>query len=1040
VNIAAPFIRRPVAAILLIAGILAVGLGSFGLLPVAALPRVDFPTISVSAALPGASPETMAASVATPLEQQFAGMSGLTQMTSSSGVGVTNISLQFTLDRNIDSAAADVQAAITQASAQLPKDLPSPPVFYKTNPTDRAVLILTVASDILPVYKVDAAATLIAQRISAVPGVAEVYVAGSQPYSPRIELDPAALAARNLSLEDVRAAVSAQTQDLPKGTLEGNDQSLTLDTSDQLFDAAAFSNIIVAWRNGAPVRLCDVARVVDSVQDSRVAGFDGLRPAEFLQVYPQAGANIVHMVEQINAILPTLQAALPPSVTLRDVSDRSETIRGSIHEAEHTLLLSVLLVVTVIYVFLRQPRVTLIPSIAVPLSLAGTFGAMVLLGYGLDNLSLMALTIAVGFVVDDAIVMVENITRYIEMGLSPRAAALKGSAQIGFTIISITASLVAVFIPLLFMAGIAGRLFREFSVTVVVAVGISALIALTLTPALCALLLRPELPEAKPGIAVQWLEHGYNSLLRHYERGLVWAFRHRRGMLVSILLLVGATAWLYQAIPKGFFPDQDNGYITTTIEARPDIAFAQMVGIESRVTAIMRADPSVATVVGVIGAGGFNSTENTARVYVQLKPFKQRNITVQQYVQRMRPRLATVPGMLAYMQTSQDVTIGARVSKDAYQYTLTDNDPVELNEWATHIQGAMKHLTQLQDVTTDQEPGAPHLAVEINRDKAARYGLSSNDIDQTLYDAFGQRQVGTIYTAAMTQKVILEIDPQVQQDKYALDRIFLLGSGGKEIPLSTVASLLQRLEPLTVNHQGQYPAVTLSFNLAPGKSLSDAVTAIQAMQAGLDMPPGLKSSFQGTAQAFRDSLETMPLLIAAAILAVYIVLGVLYESFVHPLTILSSLPSAGVGALLLLMVTGYELDLISLIGIILLVGIVKKNAIMMIDFALDAERNLGMSAEQAIFQACLLRFRPIMMTTMAALLGSLPLALGVGAGAELRRPLGIAIVGGLLLSQVLTLYSTPIIYLYLDKLGGGLKAAWRSRRARAAHDYVEAGS
>ncbi|HLI14100.1 MAG TPA: multidrug efflux RND transporter permease subunit [Alphaproteobacteria bacterium] len=1022
------FIRRPIATSLLMMGILVFGAATYGLLPVAALPTIDFPTITVSAKLPGASPDTMASSVATPLEQEFAAIPGLTQMTSTSGVGATTITLQFALDRNIDGAAEDVQTAINAAGGLLPKDLPNPPTYKKTNPTDRAVLIYAVYSDALPIYKVDDYAyTVLAQKLSTVSGVSQVIVAGQQQYAAHVQVNPTALAARGISLEDVRNALAAATTNEPKGNLEGKHQSFTLDTNDQLFNANAFRNVIVAYRNGAPVKLQDIGDLIDSSESPRTGAWYNSRRAELLLIERQPGANTLAIVDQIKAMMPQLEASIPPSVHVDLISDRSDTIRASVRDVQLTLLLTIGLVVMVIFAFLRSTWATIIPSVTVPLALVGTFGVMYLLGYSLDNLSLMALTIAVGFVVDDAIVMIENIVRYIEAGERPFDAAIKGAGQIGFTIISITFSLIAVFIPLLFMGGIVGRLFREFAVTVTVAVIVSGFVSLTLTPVMCSLFLKRGAGHAKNRLN-RAAERFFDRMIAGYDRGLKWVFRHQRLALVSTLALIVVTACLYIEIPKGFFPEQDTGFIFGQAEARQDISFGAMAEIEHELSQIIVKDPGVQAVVGFAGATTYNPAENTARMFIQLKPFDERKSTAQQIIQRLRPQVAQVQGAFFYMQAGQDINVGGRLSKTEYQYTLTDTDSEELNHWAPIIQREMEKLPELQDVGSDQQISAPHIAIDIDRDAAYRLGLSLSLIDQTLYDAFGQRQVATIYTSTNQYKVILEVQPQFQEDPTALSRIYFPGPGGKQVPLSAVAHFTDKVEPLTVNHQGQFPAVTLSFNLAPGYSLGQAVDAIQSLQAKLRTPVSLQGSFQGTAQAFQSSLASTPLLIAAAILVVYIVLGMLYESYIHPITILSALPSAGVGALIMLWLFHYDLSVIALIGIILLIGIVKKNAIMMIDFALEAERKEGKSSLEAIHEACLLRFRPIMMTTMAALFGSLPIAIGQGAGSELRRPLGIAIVGGLLVSQFLTLYTTPIIYLYLDRL-----SHWLTRRRKARH-------
>jgi hydrophobe/amphiphile efflux-1 (HAE1) family protein len=1026
-NLSEVFIRRPIATSLLMAGMLVFGVASYELLPVSALPTVDFPTITVSATLPGASPDTMAASVATPLEQQFANIPGLAQLTSTSGLGTTSITLQFALDRNIDGAAGDVQTAINAASGLLPKDLPSPPSYKKTNPADRPILIYAVWSDALPIYRVDDYTyTVVAQKLSTISGISEVDIAGQQQYAVHVQVNPLALAARNIGLEDVHTALTTATLDEPKGNLEGERQVYTLDTNDQLFDAQAFSKTIIAYRNGAPVRLEDVGRVIDSSQLARTGAWLGDKRIELLLIRRQPGANTPAVVDQIKAAMPTLLASLPPSVHVQLVSDRSQNIRESVDDVQLTLVLTIALVVLVIFLFLHNLWATIIPSIVVPLSLVGTFAVMYVFGYSLDNLSLMGLTIAVGFVVDDAIVMIENVVRYLEQGYSPFEAAIKGAAQIGFTIVSITLSLVAVFIPLLFMAGIIGRLFREFAMTVTTAVLVSAFVSLTLTPVMCSRFLTREGSHGR-NLVGRWSERAFNRLISGYDRGLRWVLRHQFAMLGLTLALIVVTGALYLWIPKGFFPEQDTGFIFGQAEARQDTSFAAIGKIENQLAAIIMTDPAVSGVVGFAGATGGNASENTARLFIQLKPLSQRDASAQSVILRLRPKVAEVSGAKFFMQAGQDVTVGGRLTQTEYQYTITDSDTEELDHWAPILQQELQKAPELQDVASDQQIASPHIAITVDRNAAYRLGLSLSTIDQTLYDAFGQRQVATIYTSSRQYKLILEVLPQFQDDPSALSRIYVTSPAGARIPLQAVAHFSNKVEPLTVNHQGQFPSVTLSFNVAPGHSLGEAVERIQTIQQQLHSPITLQGTFQGTAQEFQRSLLSMPILVAAAILVVYIVLGVLYESYIHPITILSALPSAGVGALIILMALGYDLTVIAIIGIILLIGIVKKNAIMMIDFALEAERNEGKSPLDAIHEACLLRFRPIMMTTMAALIGGLPIALGFGAGSELRRPLGIAIVGGLLVSQALTLYTTPVIYLYLERA-----RRWMSRRHRRA--------
>jgi hydrophobe/amphiphile efflux-1 (HAE1) family protein len=1031
-SISEPFIRRPIATSLMMLGVLVFGLGAYALLPVAALPNVDFPTIVVSVNYPGASPETMASAVATPLEQQFAAIPGLDQMTSTSGIGSLSITLQFDLARNIDAAAQDVLTAINAATGVLPKDLPNPPTYRKTNPADRPVLIYAIYSKAMPIYKVDDYAfTVVAQKLSTVKGVSESRIFGQKPFAVHVRINPGALAARGIGLEDVRNALMTATVNRPKGTLEGAHQTFTLDTNDQLFNADTFRNVIVTYRNGAPVRLKDVGEVVNATQNERIGAWYYDTPAEGLAIQRQAGANTIQLVDTIKSWIPRLEESIPPSVKIDLVSDRSLVVRAAVHDVQFTMMLTVGLVILVIFLFLRTLWATVIPSLAVPLSLLATFGVMYAVGYSLDNISLMALTISVGFVVDDAIVMIENIVRYIELGERPFEAALKGAGQIGFTIISITFSLIAVFIPLLFMGGIIGRLFREFAVTVSVAVIASAFVSLTLTPVLCSLFLKEQTLHGQ-GRFNQIAERGFDWMLRAYDRGLGFVFRHQLPVFLSTLVLMVLTGYLYVTIPKGFFPEQDTGFIFGQLDARQDISYAAMAKLTHQIVDVVRDDPAVSGVFSFTGASSYNPTENTARIFIQLKPHNQRDLTSNQIIQRLRPRVAKVEGVKFYMQSGQDISIGGRLSRTLYQYTLTDTDQEELNHWAPIIEEAMKKMPELQDVNSDQQIAAPHLAIEIDRDAASRMGISPSLIDETLYDAFGQRQVANLYTSTSQYKLILEVQPEFQNDPTALSKIFVIGPSGAQIPLSAFTHFAPKVEALSINHQGQFPAVTLSFNLAPGFSLGQAVDKIHAMMAQLRVPGTLDSSFQGTAQAFQASLSSTPLLVAAAILVVYIVLGMLYESYIHPITILSALPSAGVGALLALILLHYDLSVIAMIGVILLIGIVKKNAIMMIDFALQAERLEGKSPREAIHQACLLRFRPIMMTTFAALFGAMPIAFGQGAGSELRRPLGIAIVGGLLVSQWLTLYTTPVIYLYLERLARWVGRPYRPSRVQEA--------
>src|SRR5271168_4148659 len=1031
-SISEPFIRRPIATSLMMLGVLVFGVGAYALLPVAALPKVDFPTIVVSVNYPGASPETMASAVATPLEQQFAAIPGLDQMTSTSGIGSLSITLQFDLERNIDAAAQDVLTAINAASGVLPKDLPTPPTYRKTNPADRPVLIYAVHSNALPIYKVDDYAyTIVAQKLSTVNGVSESRIFGQKPYAVHVRVNPGALAARGIGLEDVHNALLTATVDRPKGNLEGAHQVFTIDTNDQLFNAASFANVIVAYRNGAPVRLRDVAEVIDATQNERIGAWYGDTPAEGLAIQRQAGAITIQLVDTIKRWIPRLRESIPPSVKIDLVSDRSLVIRAAVHDVQFTMMLTVCLVIIVIFLFLRTLWATVIPSLAVPLSLLSTLGVMYAVGYSLDNISLMALTISVGFVVDDAIVMIENIVRYIEQGERPFEAALKGAGQIGFTIISITFSLIAVFIPLLFMGGIIGRLFREFAVTVAVAVMASAATSLTLTPVMCSLFLQQERLHPK-GRFNRGAERVFQAALHGYDRGLNFIFRHQLSALIATLLLMVATGYLYVKMPKGFFPQQDTGFIFGEVDIREDASMLLTDKIRRQVVDIVRQDPAIEGVFSYDGATTYNPAENTSRVFWGLKPYDERDATAEEVIQRLRKKVAGIQGAKFFMQVPQNITVGGRLSRTQYQYTLTDTNLDELNHWAPILEQAMRKIPELQDVASDQQIAAAHLAINIDRDAAYRLGLSAALIDQTLYDAFGQRQVATIYTATNQYKVILEVQPKFQHDPNLLSAIYVPGPGGAQVPLSSFAHFTGKTEPLIISHQGIFPAVTLSFNLAPGVALGQAVDKIQAITERLHVPATLNTAFQGTAQAFQASLSSMPLLVAAAILVVYIVLGILYESYIHPITILSALPSAGVGALLLLMLLHYELSVIAIVGIILLIGIVKKNAIMMIDFALQAERIEGKGPQEAIHQACLLRFRPIMMTTFAALFGAMPIAFGRGGGAELRQPLGVAIVGGLLISQWLTLYTTPVIYLYLDRFARWVGRPYRPSRVAEA--------
>ena len=1005
-------------------------MGALGyyLLPISALPSVEFPTIQVTAQYPGASPDVMASSVTTPLERQFGEISGLAMMTSVSSFANMSITLQFNLDRDIDAASQDVQAAINAANGFLPKGMPNPPTYSKVNPADTPILTLQITSDSLPLEKVnDLADTLLAQKLSEVSGVGLVTIEGNQKPAVRVQVNPAALSSLGIGFEDIRNALIANNVNAPKGNFDGPRLAYAIGANDQLLSASDYANVIIAYKNGVPVRLRDIGDVIDNVENVRLAAWVDHNPAVILDIQRQPGANIIQTADRVKALLPRLRSSLPPSVKVSILTDRTETIRASVRDVQFTLLLTIALVVMVIFVFLRKLWATVIPSVALPLAIVGTFGLMQLAGFTLDNLSLMALTISTGFVVDDAIVMIENIVRFIEMGEKPLDAALKGARQIGFTVISLTVSLIAVFIPLIFMTGIVGRLFREFAITLSIAVAVSAVVSLTLTPMMCARLLRPE-SEEKHGRLFHLSERYFQGMLNAYERGLQWVLRHQGfTLIVAVATLVG-TVWLYVLIPKGLLPQQDTGLILGVTDAAESISFRSMVAKQRAVADIVRTNQNVTAVAAFVGAGTVNPTMNSGRLYINLKPRDERNATASEIIDQLRDATRDVEGIDLFMQAVQDVQIESRVSRTQYQYTLQDADETELGDWATRLLNRLRELPDLVDVATDQQPGGYQVSVKIDRDKAARYNILQQAIDDTLYDAFGQRQISTIFTQLNQYRVVLEAQPGFQTSPNALDKLYVKSSSGQIVPLSAFATIEITTTPLTILHQGQFPAVTLSFNLKPGSSLGAAVKAIQQAEKDIGLPETVVPTFSGSAAEFRASLKSEPFLILAAIVVIYIVLGVLYESYIHPITILSSLPSAGVGALLALMICGYDLSLISLIGIILLIGIVKKNAIMMIDFALDAEREQNLPPEKSIYQACLLRFRPIMMTTMAALLGALPLAVQHGTGSELRRPLGISIVGGLLLSQFLTLYTTPVIYLYMDRVG-----RWAARWRSAAH-------
>ena len=1032
-SISAPFIRRPVATSLLMAGILLVGIVAFPMLPVAPLPQVDFPTIQVSANLPGASPETMASAVATPIEYQIMAIPGVTQLTSQSVLGSTSITVQFDLNRNIDAAAQDVQAAIDAAAGQLPKDLPAPPSYRKTNPADSPIMMFAVHSDTLPITTVDDyAENILVQQMSRVDGVGQVSLGGQQKPAIRVQVDPAKMANMGIQLTDVESVIQTATVDSPKGSVNGTLHSFAIYDNDQLVTAKPWNDIIVAYRNGAPVRIRDIGQAIRGPENTQMSAYQNGKPGVILMIFKQPGANVIDTVRRVKAILPSAMASIPPGIKVDLINDRTITINASVHDVEYTLMLTISLVVLVIFLFLRNAWATIIPGITVPLALLGTCAMMYVLGYSLDNLSLMGLTIAVGFVVDDAIVMLENIYRHIEAGMTPLEASLKGAGEIGFTIMSISLSLIAVFIPLLLMGGIVGRLFREFAITVTLTIVVSAFVALTLSPMMCSLFLRDE-RHIRHGRFYAASERVFEKSLALYERGLDFVLDHQPATLVVFIATIAIAGVLYVVEPKGFFPQEDTSLIKGITDASQDISFDEMNRKVQQLMAVVSKDPDVSSSMVFLGGG---HPLNNGFTMFTLKPRDQRKADADQIILRLRKQLAKVPGATIYLQSAQDVNVGGRTSRTQYQYTLQDADLDELSQWAPKMLTAMKKLPQLSDVATDQQTNSTQLKVDIDRDQASRFGIPVSQIDQTLYDAFGQNEVTQYFTQLNAYHVILEIPPKLQQDPNTLHLLYIRSPlTGQMVPLSTLVKFdTHHATVLSINHQNQFPCVTLSFNLAPGYALGQAVDAIQNAADGLHMPATITPTFQGTAQAFQASLKSEPYLILAAIVVVYIILGMLYESYIHPLTILSTLPSAGVGALLMLMAFHFDLSIIALVGIILLIGIVKKNGIMMVDFAIQAEREEHLSPVASIRKACVLRFRPIMMTTMSALLGALPLMLGHGTGSELRQPLGYTMVGGLLLSQTLTLFTTPVIYLYLDRLNTRLTSWW----GRAHHEEAAA--